>query len=1116
MAKSKTKKASSRAKTKRAAKPAAKAKGPARKVKLAAKAKPAKLPAKKAAPKPKAAKATTKASAKPARKSTVKAAAKPNDKPAAKKPTRAAAKAKAARKPQATSASPTVAAAKPKPPQIGRDWSATLFLPKTDFPMKAGLPEREPELLKRWERLRLYDRMREEAMGREKFILHDGPPYANGHLHIGHALNKILKDVINRSQGMMGKDANYVPGWDCHGLPIEWKIEEENYRAKGKAKPDLSDPAAMIAFRRECRAYAQHWLDVQRAEFKRLGVEGDWDHPYTTMSFDAEATIAAELMKFAMNGTLYRGSKPVMWSVVEKTALAEAEVEYQEVTSHTIFVKFPIEHPAGPVSVVLDGHGEGKPSAEQIDAFKEKVRALEGASIVIWTTTPWTIPGNRAIAFSPNIAYGLYEVTDAPADNWAKPGDKLVLADALAENVRAAARIDAWRRIADVDPHGLIASHPLRRHPDAGGYYSFPVPVLPGDFVTEDTGTGFVHIAPGHGQDDFELGTRYGINVPFTVDADGSYFADVGIFAGKRVMNDKGAEGDANGAVIAALQEVGALIARGRLRHDYPHSWRSKKPVIFRNTPQWFIAMDEDIDGGDTTLRERALKAIGETRWVPPQGENRIRGMVETRPDWVVSRQRAWGVPITVFRHKESGRVIPGRDFNASGELIDRITEAFRKEGADAWFEEGAKERFLQGLVDDPAEWEKVEDILDVWFDSGSTHAFVLETRPDLAWPASLYLEGSDQHRGWFQSSLLEACGTRGRAPFEAVLTHGFVVDEDGRKMSKSLGNVVAPQDVIRQSGAEILRLWAMSSDYAEDLRIGQDIIKANVESYRKLRNTLRFTLGNLAHYQPSLAVGFSEMPELERYMLARLAELDVIVTAGYNAFDFKRVFHALFNFCVNDLSAFYFDIRKDALYCDPYDSVARRSALTVLDIVFGALTAWLAPMLAFTMEEAWLNRFPGETDSVHLRQFPAIPCNWSDEALAEKWRKVRAVRRVVTGALEIERKFGRIGSSLEAAPRVYIADRDLRDALAGVDLAEVAITSGIEVIAGDGPEGAFRLDEVPGIAVVFVRAQGTKCARSWKILEDVGADPEFPELSPRDAEAVRQFDARQHLAAAE
>jgi isoleucyl-tRNA synthetase len=1118
MAKSKNNKASSRARTKRAAKPAAKAKGPARTVKQTAKRKAAKRPA----AKPKAAKTAAK---KTTRKKTAKAAAKPKAKSklntvSERKQVRDAAKSqpkpKTVGEAQAKAPKAPVAASVPRQPQIGRDWSATLFLPKTDFPMKAGLPEREPELLKRWEKLRLYDQMREQAMGREKFILHDGPPYANGSIHIGTGLNKILKDVINRSQAMMGKDANYVPGWDCHGLPIEWKIEEENYRAKGRTKPDLSDPAAMIAFRAECRAYAQHWLDVQREEFKRLGVEGDWDHPYTTMSYDAEATIAAELMKFAMNGTLYRGSKPVMWSVVEKTALAEAEVEYQEITSHTIFVKFPIEPPAGPVSVVLDGKGEGKPTEAEIAAFDDKVKMLEGASVVIWTTTPWTIPGNRAIAFSPNISYGLFEVRDAPADNWAKPGDKLVLADALAENVRNAARIEAWKRVADVDPHGLIADHPLNRHPESGGYYSFPVPVLPGDFVTEDTGTGFVHIAPGHGHDDFELGTKFGIEVPFTVDADGRYFADVGIFAGRRVIDDKGAEGNANSAVIAALQEVGALIARGRLRHDYPHSWRSKKPVIFRNTPQWFISMDRGIERGDTTLRQRALKAIGETRWVPPQGENRIRGMVETRPDWVVSRQRAWGVPITMFRHKETGRAIPGRDFNASGELIDRIVAAFRKEGADAWFEKGAKERFLGGLVDNPNDWEKVDDILDVWFDSGSTHAFVLETRPDLKWPASLYLEGSDQHRGWFQSSLLESCGTRGRAPFEAVLTHGFVVDEDGRKMSKSLGNVVAPQDVIRQSGAEILRLWAMSSDYAEDLRIGQDIIRANVESYRKLRNTLRFMLGNLAHYEPGLAVGVSEMPELERYMLARLAELDVIVTAGYNEFDFKRVFHALFNFCVNDLSALYFDIRKDALYCDPYDSNTRRAALTVLDILFGALTAWLAPMMAFTMEEAWLNRFPSETDSVHLRQFPALPRDWNDEALAGKWRKVRAVRRVVTGALEIERKFGRIGSSLEAAPRVYIADKGLREALAGIDLAEIAITSGIQVIAGDGPEGAFRLDEVPGVSVVFVRAQGTKCARSWKILQDVGADPEFPELSPRDAEAVRQFDARRRLAAAE
>ena len=507
-------------------------------------------------------------------------------------------------------------------------------------------------------------------------------------------------------------------------------------------------------------------------------------------------------------------------------------------------------------------------------------------------------------------------------------------------------------------------------------------------------------------------------------------------------------------------------------------------------------------------LRNRALKAIDDTRFVPPQGENRITGMIETRPDWVVSRQRAWGVPITVFRHKESGEVIPRAGFAGSTALIERIFSAFRAEGADAWFKPGAKQRFLEGVIDNPADWDKIDDILDVWFDSGSTHAFVLEKRIDLDWPASLYLEGSDQHRGWFQSSLLESCGTRGRAPYDAVVTHGFVVDEDGRKMSKSLGNVVAPQDVIRQSGAEILRLWAMSSDYAEDLRIGPDIIKANVESYRKLRNTLRFLLGNLAHYRPALAVPYADMPELERYMLSRLAELDAVVRAGYHDYDFKRAFHALLNFCVNDLSAFYFDIRKDALYCDPYDSMRRRAALTVLDRVFEALTAWLAPMLCFTMEEAWLNRFPGDQGSVHLRQFPAIPADWRDEALAAKWRKVRQVRRVVTGALEIERKEGRIGSSLEAAPKVYIADKDLRAVLSGLDLAEIAITSGARLLLGEAPDAAFRLDDVKGVAVVFERATGTKCARSWKILEEVGTDPEFPELSLRDAAAVRQFDA--------
>jgi isoleucyl-tRNA synthetase len=1107
MAQSKSKKPSSRAKPKRAAKSTGKATARTKSVKPAAKAKAAKRPASK----PKSAKAAAKPkSAKTTR--TPQAIAKAAAKQAARPKAKAKPKAPPVRKARLERPSPPVARAKPRPPQIGRDWSATLFLPKTDFPMKAGLPEREPELLKRWARLRLYDRMRKEAMGREKFVLHDGPPYANGHIHIGTGLNKILKDVVTRSQGMMGKDANYVPGWDCHGLPIEWKIEEENYRAKGKTKPDLTDPSAMIAFRQECRAYAQHWLDVQREEFKRLGIEGDWDHPYTTMSFDAEATIASELMKFAMNGTLYRGSKPVMWSVVEKTALAEAEVEYQEITSPAIYVKFPLK---------FAGTGTHHPRlADEKDTYAEK---LASASILIWTTTPWTIPGNRAISYSPRIGYGLYEVQEVPAENWAKTGDRLVLADSLAESLRVAARAESWRRLGDVTAEMLRSS--VAKHPLHDNGYDFDVPLLAGEHVTEDTGTGFVHTAPGHGTDDFEIWAaneatlrQRGIDtrIPFTVDADGYFTKEAPGFEGRRVVDDKGKFGDANEAVIEALIKANALLARARYKHDYPHSWRSKKPVIFRNTPQWFIAMDSaiDADAPTDTLRHRALAAISETRWVPPQGENRIRGMIDTKPDWVVSRQRAWGVPITVFRHKESGRVIPGRDFNASGELIDRIAAAFAREGADAWFEPGARERFLGSLVDDPAEWEKVDDILDVWFDSGSTHAFVLEVRPDLAWPASLYLEGSDQHRGWFQSSLLEACGTRGRAPFEAVLTHGFVVDEYGRKMSKSLGNVVAPQDVIRQSGAEILRLWAMSSDYAEDLRIGPDIIKANVESYRKLRNTLRFMLGNLAHYEPSLAVGYAEMPELERYMLSRLAELDQLVRAGYEAFDFKRVFHALLNFCVNDLSAFHFDIRKDALYCDPYDSVSRRSALTVLDIVFGALTAWLAPMLAFTMEEAWLNRFPGEASSVHLRQFPATPSAWRDEALAEKWRKVRAVRRVVTGALEIERKEGRIGSSLEAAPKVYIADRDLRDALAGVDLAEISITSGAELMSNAGPETAFRLEDVPGVAVVFARAKGTKCARSWKILEDVGADPEFPELSLRDAEAVRQFDARHPLAA--
>ncbi|MGD9867650.1 MAG: isoleucine--tRNA ligase, partial [Hyphomicrobiales bacterium] len=908
--------------------------------------------------------------------------------------------------------------------------------------------------------------------------------------HIGHALNKILKDMVTRSKQMTGKDSNYVPGWDCHGLPIEWKIEEQ-YRARGKDK----DAVPVNEFRKECREFAEHWIGVQREEFERLGVEGDWDNPYTTMSYDAEATIAAELIKFAMNGLLYRGSKPVMWSVVERTALAEAEVEYQEHTSPTVFVRFPV--------------------AEFYDREEVFRKQLVGASVVIWTTTPWTLPGNRAIAYSRDITYGLYEVTDAPGDNWAKTGDKFIIADSRAETLKEAARIGAWTRHADINPQGIVCMHPLVREG-----YDFPVRLYPADFVTDDTGTGFVHVAPGHGRDDFDLYmdnreefAADGIaEVPQTVGEDGYYFEQVPHFGGKsprRVVDDKGNFGDANTAVIDALVGVGALVARGKLRHDYPHSWRSKKPLIFRNAPHWFIAMDKDMAGKGDTLRARALKAIRQTRWVPAAGENRITGMIESKPDWVLSRQRAWGVPIAVFADRD-GNVLKDEKVNA------RIIEAFRKEGADAWFAEGARERLL-GNDYSADDWEMVDHILDVWFDSGSTHAFVLEQREDLKCnrvidggpDRVMYLEGSDQHRGWFHSSLLESCGTRGRAPYDDVLTHGFVMAEDGRKMSKSLGNIVAPQDVIRQNGAEILRLWVASADYSEDLRIGPEILKSSVDAYRKLRNTLRFLLGNLHHYEASLRVDPADMPELERYMLHRLAELDVSVRRSYESFDYKRVFSTLFNFCTIDLSAIYFDIRKDALYCEPYDSMLRRSCLTVLDELFSCLTAWLAPVLCFTSEEAWLARVPGEESSVHLRQFPDIPAAWRDEKLAGKWKKVRQVRRVVTGALEVERREKRIGSSLEAAPRIYIADKALFDAVADVDWAEVAITSQASWLNDEGPKDAFRLDDVAGVSVVPEPAIGDKCARSWKMSPEVGSDPDFPDLTPRDAEAVRQFDAR-------
>ncbi|CAN7610824.1 isoleucine--tRNA ligase [Mesorhizobium sp. LjRoot246] len=973
------------------------------------------------------------------------------------------------------------------------DYSKTLYLPQTDFPMRAGLPEKEPLLVKRWQDMDLYRKLRESAAGRTKYVLHDGPPYANGNIHIGHALNKILKDVITRSFQMRGYDSNYVPGWDCHGLPIEWKIEEQ-YRAKGKNK----DEVPVNEFRKECREFAAGWITVQGSEFQRLGVIGDFKNPYMTMAFHAEARIAGELLKFAMSGQLYRGSKPVMWSVVERTALAEAEVEYQDYESDTIWAKFPVVSLVRPVD-----DGETKLTEGALDLLQ--------AHVVIWTTTPWTIPGNRAVNYSPRINYGLYEVTAAENAFGPQPGEKLIFADALAEDASAKAKVtlNRLRSVSAQELGSLTLSHPLKGF---GGGYEFAVPMLAGDHVTDDAGTGFVHTAPGHGREDFDAWMDAAVDlrgidpaIPFTVDDGGFFTKDAPGFGPDReggparVIDDNGKKGNANQAVIDELIKRNALFARGRLKHSYPHSWRSKKPIIFRNTPQWFVYMDKDLGDG-STLRSRALKAIDDTRFVPAAGQNRIRAMIEERPDWVLSRQRAWGVPIAVFADAD-GNVLKDEAVN------QRIMDAFEQEGADAWFAAGAKERFLGNH--DASKWKQVMDILDVWFDSGSTHAFTLEDRPDLKWPADVYLEGSDQHRGWFHSSLLESCGTRGRAPYDTVVTHGFTMDEDGRKMSKSLGNTVVPQDVIKQSGADILRLWVVTTDYWEDQRLGNNVLQTNIDAYRKLRNTIRWMLGTLAH-DDGEEVPLEKMPELERLMLHRLAELDEVVRSGYDAFEFKRITRMLLDFMVVELSAFYFDIRKDALYCDAPSSVKRKASVQVVRHLFDCLVKWLAPMLPFTMEEAWLDRHP-DAVSLHLDQFPQIPADWKNEALAEKWRKVRQVRRVVTGALEIARAQKVIGSSLEAVPVVTINDATLEAAISDVDMAEMAITSDLVIAHGEAPAGAFTLDDVRGVAVVVEKAEDrglVKCARSWRYAADVGQDPEFPDVSARDAAVLHELKA--------
>ena len=956
-----------------------------------------------------------------------------------------------------------------------RDYRETIFLPQTPFPMRGGLPQLEPRLLDAVGDLYGKVRAARQAAGAPLFVLHDGPPYANGAIHIGHALDKLLKDFVVRSRFALGFDVDYVPGWDCHGLPIEWKIEEE-FRSKGRRKDEVSK----AEFRARCRSYAAGWIEAQSKEFQRLGVLGDWKGRYATMDYASEAAIVREFHKFIAGGQVYRGSKPVMWSPVERTALADAEVEYHDHVSPTVWVKFP----------VTDGPDTAK-----------------GAAVVIWTTTPWTMPANRAIAFNPMVAYAVYEVVameaDLPFEPWAKPGDRLILAEALSETVFAAAKIAKWTKTAVLDPTGMIAAHPLAALDDG---YAFPVPLLAGDHVTEDAGTGFVHTAPGHGADDYAVWLANGHReIPETVDENGAYFDHVPLFGGLKVLETEGKKagkfGPANAAVTEKLIEAGNLLARGRLEHSYPHSWRSKAPVIFRNTPQWFIRLDEPLHDevhGGRTLRQTALAAIDATAFYPESGRNRIRSMVESRPDWLVSRQRAWGSPLAMFVDKATGAPLVDADVNA------RIVELIAEEGADAWFTRPAGD-FLGNH--DPEAYEKIEDILDVWFDSGSTHAFTLEGRENSHWPADLYSEGSDQHRGWFQSSLLEACGTRGRAPYKALMTHGFTLDEKGEKMSKSLGNSVEPQDITAKNGAEILRLWTALTDYSEDQRIGPTILQTTVDAYRKLRNTLRYLLGALDGFEEAERVEVAAMPPLERYILHRLWTLDGHVRAAYSRFDFADVVRPLADFCSNDLSALFFDVRRDALYCDGPDSIRRRACRTVMDLVFERLTIWLSPLLAFTMEEAWATRVSDAGPNA-LRVFPNTPATWRDDAEAVRWRDVERVTRVVTGALEVERREKRLGAALEAAPVIHIADAGLLAAFEGLDAAEVFRTSQASMVAGDGPEDAFRLEGVAGVAVEPLRAEGRKCARSWRILPEVGSRADYPDLSLRDADAVAVWDA--------
>ncbi|WP_426260171.1 isoleucine--tRNA ligase [Sphingomonas sp. DC1100-1] len=911
-------------------------------------------------------------------------------------------------------------------PDTAKDWRDTVFLPKTDFPMKAGLAAKEPAILERWARIGVYDRLREQRKGRDLFVLHDGPPYANGDIHMGHAMNKVLKDIIVRSQSLMGKDAPYVPGWDCHGLPIEWKVEEA-YRAKKQNK----DEVPVAQFRAECRAYADKWVGVQRDQFQRLGVMGDWADPYLTMNYDAEATIVGELLKFATSGQLYRGAKPVMWSPVEKTALAEAEVEYEDIVSTQIDVGFEIDH---------------APEAD----------ILVGVTAVIWTTTPWTIPVNQALAYNPALDYILFGCG----------GRRFLVEENLMGAFMKRTGLKMEEFIALVKGavlEGATAKHPMH---GLGGFFAKPRPFLAGEFVTRDAGTGLVHMAPDHGEDDFLLCKAHGIDPVFAVDGAGMYRPDWAWLGGQgSVINKKFTS--AEGPICSDLRAAGALLsASDDFAHSYPHSWRSKAKVIFRATPQWFIPMDRAIlnDGegrasNGATLRETALDAIEHTRWVPERSRNRIRSMVEGRPDWVISRQRAWGVPIALYVNRATGDYLNDAAVNA------RIVAAFRDGGADAWFT--ADHQTLLGADYDLADFEPQTDILDVWFDSGSTHVFTVEARYGADVRANLYLEGSDQHRGWFQSSLLESCGTRGRAPYDAVLTHGFALDGQGRKMSKSLGNVVDPLKVIGESGADILRMWVASTDYFDDVRIGKEVLGTASDGYRKLRNTFRYLLGALDGFTEAERVPVEAMPELERYVLTLLGQLDMDLREAAEAYELNRYLRRLTDFANEDLSAFFFDIRKDSLYCDAATDPKRRAYRTVLDVLFHALVRYAAPILCFTAEEVWQARFPSEDGSVHFLEWPDLPALPGDEPLGTDWADVRSLRASVTEAIEPLRREKKVKSSLEAEVTVPAMPLD------AAALAETFIVA--------------RVSE--GDEVTVTRTDYHKCGRCWRHLPDVAVD---------------------------